>query len=167
MLYAANVGKRNFPATTVAGPDLKKVPLPPRRRCFVPHTCSLSSCFMHTGAARVTGQAKVVMCLPSACSGVTLCLPQAWDMTLVIRFPVGSRVRPSDVGAGVALDTYKVEVRPKPLPSPEIAATCPDSAALDEVGSCAAMYAVLRRCRTAVYTHSLPLAGRHLSLGNT
>lgn len=27
------------------------------------------------------------------------------------------------------------------------------------------MYAVLRRCRTAVYTHSLPLAGRHLSLG--
>lgn len=60
---------------------------------------------------------------------------QPWNVTLVVRFPVGCTVPPAAVGAGIATDSYRVEVRPKPLPSPGIAATCPDGPALDQVYS--------------------------------
>lgn len=65
---------------------------------------------------------------------------QKWDVTLVIRFPVGCTVQPSEVGAGVAVDAYRVEVRPKGLPSEQIAAQCPDSPQLDQVILCCTLH---------------------------
>lgn len=58
---------------------------------------------------------------------------QAWSLTLVVRFPTGCTVRPAAVGAGVALDTYRVAVREKALPSAAAAAKCPDSPTLHKV----------------------------------
>lgn len=58
---------------------------------------------------------------------------QAWSVTLVVRFPTGCTVPPASVGDGVALDTYRVAVHEKVLPSAAAAAKCPDSPALHKV----------------------------------
>jgi hypothetical protein len=67
----------------------------------------------------------------NACSALLYLQP--WSVTVVVRFPTGCTVRPAAVGDGVALDTYRVEVREKALPSVAAAAKCPDSHTLDKV----------------------------------
>jgi hypothetical protein len=58
---------------------------------------------------------------------------QAWSVTLVVRFPTGCTVPPASFGDGVALDTYRVAVHERALPSAAAAAKCPDSPALHKV----------------------------------
>ena len=59
---------------------------------------------------------------------------QGWDVATIVRFPPGARMRPADLGDGVAKATYRFQVSPLPLPSqaqadevadtPELRAVC-------------------------------------------
>ena len=42
---------------------------------------------------------------------------QGWDVATIVRFPPGARVRPGDMGDGVAKAMYRFQVSPLPLPS--------------------------------------------------
>ena len=48
-------------------------------------------------------------------------------MAAIVRFPPGARVRPGDLGGGVAKATYRFQVSPLPLPSQAQAEECADA----------------------------------------
>ena len=52
---------------------------------------------------------------------------QAWDIATIVRFPRGTCIGPGDLGAGVALATYRFQVAPLPLPDQALADACPDT----------------------------------------
>lgn len=79
---------------------------------------------------------------------------QAWDVATIVHFPRGTRLGPGDLGAGVALATYRFQVAPLPLPDKALADACPDTPQLLAVRcppSYSAFHASMwRRCRCLI-----------------